>query len=94
MPPGYGKDLADSAPAHTRAGASALRALRPQPARYVLLVVCHGDERGVAGRRALHQTNLTVLCRGCHQLEHGRGSTGARRRPPVRWPVRPTRRSA
>jgi hypothetical protein len=42
-------------PAHTRAGASALRPQAPD----VVLVVHHRDERGVAGRRAIDQTNLT-----------------------------------
>ena len=72
MPSAYGKDLAAGTQAHTRAGisaASAAPASRPPRG----LVVHHGDERRVAGRRALHQTNLTLLCRSCHQLEHGRG---------------------
>jgi 5-methylcytosine-specific restriction endonuclease McrA len=83
MPSGYGKDLA---------GKRTLARARQRCERYyrkppdVVLVVHHGDERGVAGRRALDQTNLTVLCRGCHQLEHGRGPP-ARRRPQVRCPV-------
>lgn len=51
MPSGYGKDLAGSAQAHTRADASALRALRPQAADAVV-AVHYRDERGVAGRRA------------------------------------------
>lgn len=38
----------------------------------VVLVVHHIDEQGIVGKRATEQTNLRVLCRGCHQLEHGR----------------------
>jgi len=92
MPPGYGKDLAASAPAHTRAGERCERSDRKSPD--VVLVVHHGKERGVGARRALHQSNLTTCCRGCHQLEHGRV-------PPARGedhrsagPFRPTRQSA
>jgi hypothetical protein len=59
----------------------------------VTLVVHHRDERGVAGRRALDQTNLTARCRGCHQLEHYAGHRCAAKTTGPLPPFRPTRLS-
>jgi 5-methylcytosine-specific restriction endonuclease McrA len=43
----------------------------------VVLVVHHLDGLGVSGERGLELTNVTVMCRGCHQLEHGHVPRGA-----------------
>jgi hypothetical protein len=58
MPSGYGKDLAGSAQAHTRAGASALRALRPQAARHVVSSsITAMSEVSLDGARSIRPTS-------------------------------------
>jgi hypothetical protein len=46
----------------------------------VTLVVHHRDGCGVLGERAYELSNLEVVCRSCHELEHDRRPRGAGRR--------------
>ena len=58
MPSGYGKDLAGSVQAHTRAGASALRALLQQAARHVVSSsITANSEVSLDGARSIRLTS-------------------------------------